>query len=367
VALDRTETEYSDVIISVDILQEVNEANHSYGLVCRAQDNNSGYYFFLNSDGSYAIQVRDGADINWLTEAWTESDSIRQEPDALNRMMAVCVEDYLALYINNNLVYEVRDFTYQEGMAGMAVTLLDSGSVTVNFDNLLIWEATAEDLPSTCPIDGDVEFSQDFDPEEQEAVLSRCLEKSNQAIELLDLVFEDDFSDDRNWDSVDENDSFMGIEDDLMLGYSNEVLVTLDNEEWYENVVIQVDTEFLDGNDNNAYGLMCRANQLDVARGYYFNISADGFYSVWVSDGTDFRFISEWERSEAINEQGTNRLTVICVDDYLAFYVNNVLLIETFDSIYSSGSVGVTLTAFEEETEVGFDNMLIWEAALLSD
>ena len=57
----------------------------------------------------------------------------------------------------------------------------------------------------------------------------------------------------------------------------------------------------------------------------------------------------------------------ICIDDYLAFYANNELLIETFDSIYSSGSVGVALTSFDQGTEVAFDNMLVWKAALVSD
>lgn len=365
IALDREGQQYADVVVSVDMMPQNTDIPQSYGLVCRAQDGNTGYHFLITTDGQYTIQLRQNETVLPLID-WTPNEVIKSNAADINRMTAVCVKDYFALYLNGVLLSEVRDTTYEAGQIGMALTLLDGSAVTVNFDNLWVWEANAEGLPVTCPTQHEIEFTETMAIDELEKILGDCLGKGNQQIVLENLALVDDFSSSDNWQVVDNTDGFLGVQNDLLIAAARETItfpISLTTSQEYNNVAVQVDVRFVDGSDNNAYGLVCRGNDDALSRGYYFIISADGQFTVQVSDGIGFRVMNDWVRSDRINQQGQNRLTAVCTDSYLAFYINNELVIELFDTIYTGGQVGVTMFSYEGMSEVEFDNMLVWETS----
>src|SRR5688572_17240960 len=111
--------EHSDVIIEVETSQISEDLNNHYGVMCRADSEGSGYFFFISGDGYYSIYKGSDDDLEALAE-WETSDAINQGEDN-NSLVAVCVEDYLALYANGTLLAEANDDEYSSGFAGFSI------------------------------------------------------------------------------------------------------------------------------------------------------------------------------------------------------------------------------------------------------
>ena len=134
-----------------------------------------------------------------------------------------------------------------------------------------------------------------------------------------------------------------------------------------ENVVIEVEVEQLSEEKDNAYGIMCRANVANTGRGYYFLISGDGQYSIRRSDGRSVNALVSFEYSPVIR-QGVSKNTIraVCIDDYLALYVNGELLADVRDNFFHEGHVGLAgaLPQTTGAIELHYDNLKIWEGRL---
>lgn len=138
------------------------------------------------------------------------------------------------------------------------------------------------------------------------------------------------------------------------------------NEMAHDNVVIEVTSTQLSAHENNAYGVMCRSDTSNNGDGYYFLISGDGYYAISKGEGEDVNELVEWTTSSAINQgQASNTIRAVCVDDYLALYVNGKFVADTEDSEYTSGYAGFAAAAFEGgNADITFDNLTITAASL---
>jgi hypothetical protein len=133
--------------------------------------------------------------------------------------------------------------------------------------------------------------------------------------------------------------------------------------EWFGDVTIELTTRQASGpdNDNTGYGVMCRVNyDPDVGglNGYAFLVAGDGFYKVARYVEGDSYDLVEWTESVSVRQgSGSNNLRVICSGDQLTFYVNGVLLAETWDETFPSGDVALFGTTYEPGVaEFRFDN-----------
>lgn len=135
------QAEHTDVILEVEVTPLTPNFQNGFGVMCRADTTNDGdgYYFMINANGYYSIQKGQGQAMQPLVD-WQRSKAIRPEIDR-NLLRAVCVGQYLALYVNNRLVAEVEDTTYSRGYAGLSVAS-GSGDVDAAFDNLVTYRAT---------------------------------------------------------------------------------------------------------------------------------------------------------------------------------------------------------------------------------
>ena len=138
---DRSE---ADVVVEVETTQFSDYRDNAYGVMCRADPsaNGNGYYFLISGDGYYSIRRGVGREVRDLVP-FTYSDAIRRDKD-FNRIRAVCLGDYLALFVNGVLLDEVRDDLYGAGTVGLTAAVPDGGDVSVTFDNVLIFTAQAE-------------------------------------------------------------------------------------------------------------------------------------------------------------------------------------------------------------------------------
>jgi hypothetical protein len=119
--------------------------------MCRVNAEGEGYAFLISNDGFGAIAYADkGASergsLSFLFD-WVESDAINAG-QAENTIRAVCVDDYLALYVNGEFVGDVEDDRFTSGgqaglIAGLFIESGDElGEVIVDFDDLTVSEGS---------------------------------------------------------------------------------------------------------------------------------------------------------------------------------------------------------------------------------
>ena len=133
-----SEESYEDVVIETAVRQLSTEQNNAYGLVCRASspDSRNGYYFLISGDGLVSIRRVERSLSSPIVD-WTPHNAVRQgERD--NQLRAICAGDYLALYVNGQLVAEGTDERFTTGLAGFAASGSEEGSVQVTFTDFSI-------------------------------------------------------------------------------------------------------------------------------------------------------------------------------------------------------------------------------------
>lgn len=138
---------FDDVVIEADVRQLSSYDHNAYGVACRLDPANSGrgYYFLIGGDGHYSIRWSNGRSLDAIVRA-TPSGLIKRGR-AANRIKAVCLGDYLALWINDRFVAEARDSRASAGAVGLAAVMNYAGkTLEVAYDDLKIWR-TALDAP----------------------------------------------------------------------------------------------------------------------------------------------------------------------------------------------------------------------------
>jgi hypothetical protein len=136
---------HSDVVIEVTTDKVSTSPADTYGIICRAHSSNNGmgYYFLINGNGYFGIRKGDGERVYMLIP-WTQSSAIRTG-QSKNTLRAVCVGNYLALYINGQFVAETTDSQFVEGFAGVVVAT-EGERIAITYDDLTIHAASlAED------------------------------------------------------------------------------------------------------------------------------------------------------------------------------------------------------------------------------
>jgi hypothetical protein len=115
----------------------------SYGYIVRSPDSNkslvdSGYIFGFSCDGHFRFYRMDGGVFNGI-QNWTYSSNLNSGPDQQNKLGILAVNDYLKIFINNALVAEYYDNTFQNGIIGLMIRAGDSSQFQVNLDQIAVW------------------------------------------------------------------------------------------------------------------------------------------------------------------------------------------------------------------------------------
>lgn len=98
--------------------------------------NGDGYLFLIQGGGSAGIFRARGRDLTPLAD-WRTSTAIEMAPQS-NHLRAVCVGDYLALYVNDTLVAEATDDVFTSGQVGLAASAANRLGARVEFDDLTV-------------------------------------------------------------------------------------------------------------------------------------------------------------------------------------------------------------------------------------
>lgn len=142
----------------------------------------------------------------------------------------------------------------------------------------------------------------------------------------------------------------------------NTVQYSILQDEVYGDFALEVDVVQLAGPPESSYGVLFR--MVDGQQFYRFDITGNGLFIVerHNGDGTWTRLIQEWTPSTALNQglNVTNRLRVLASGQSLAFYANDVLLVQVNDNTYTDGAIGLDAGTFGgSNLQVAFDNVTV--------
>ncbi len=140
------DAQYSDVVVEAEFEQTSDYDHNAFGLACRLDPANSGrgYFFLISGDGYASIRWSNGRSLEPIVEARPAAQIKRGK--AKNRLRAVCVGDYMALWVNDEFVAEARDRRASAGAVGLAGVMNYAGQrLTVTIDDLKLWRAAPDD------------------------------------------------------------------------------------------------------------------------------------------------------------------------------------------------------------------------------
>lgn len=123
-----------DITVRTDASLSKADANSKvvFGVMCRVQEDGSGIFFAVRSDGYGSIQKWDGISLTPLTD-WVYSGSIKPGIDA-NYIEGTCSGSNYSLYVNGDYVTDADDTSFTDGRIGVAVVPDAVSSVRVDFD-----------------------------------------------------------------------------------------------------------------------------------------------------------------------------------------------------------------------------------------
>lgn len=182
---------------------------------------------------------------------------------------------------------------------------------------------------------------------------------------LPNAIFADDFSNpDSGWETwTDANGSFVA--------YQNNGLRILVNDQQFDywsrtgkrfmDTRIEVDAIKLAGPNDNDFGLICRYQ--DRNNFYAFLISSDGYAGIIKVEDGKYNVLNgkEMAYSQSIRQgEALNHLQADCFGQTLALAVNGELVVQSQDSSYAAGEVGVIAgTNAKPGVDIFFDNFVV--------
>ena len=140
------DSEFADVVVEAELTQTSDYDHNAFGLACRLEPSNSGrgYFFLISGDGFASIRWSNGRSLEPIFAS--QPAEFIKRGRATNRIRAVCIGDYLALWVNDEFVAEARDRRASSGAVGMVGVMNYEGKpLTVEIDDLKIWRASFDD------------------------------------------------------------------------------------------------------------------------------------------------------------------------------------------------------------------------------
>ncbi len=184
------------------------------------------------------------------------------------------------------------------------------------------------------------------------------------------VLFQDDFTDpSTGWDvhtdslittTYDSDQYLMAYED---TGKNIWALPGLD----LKDLVMDVDTDYVAGPDNNEYGVMCRYTVSgDKHSFYFFFISSDGFYAMGKVVKNKRTILNptsgDFQPASAVktDKTATNHLTATCNGDKLSFAINGAPAGDFTDDDLAHGDIGLIIGTYDEGgVKIHFDNVMV--------
>jgi hypothetical protein len=107
-------------------------ANSAWGLIFRVQDNQNYYWFRMTDSKFFAVSVAENGEWRDVVD-WTRTETIK--PNGVNQLEVIGRENHFIFLINGEVVSEVDDERFGQGLVGLAIEGYTQGEKIV-FDFL---------------------------------------------------------------------------------------------------------------------------------------------------------------------------------------------------------------------------------------
>ena len=109
-----------------------------YGIAFRSPDYTKGYYFGLTCNGDYLLNKNDGSKFVPIINP-TKSNNINPGSGQSNIIGAKMIKSRLSFYINNKLIQEIDDGSYDKGTFGIFIAAFTTPGFSVELDEISYW------------------------------------------------------------------------------------------------------------------------------------------------------------------------------------------------------------------------------------
>jgi len=137
-----SQTFQNDVRIEVDATKSGGPDDNAFGVICRYQDVDNYYYFYISSDGFVGIGANKAGTKSIISSSdgkLTTDSSIKQGA-ATNHLRADCVGSTLTLYANGTQVATASDSSFTGGDVGLIARTFDTGGTDILFSNFFVYK-----------------------------------------------------------------------------------------------------------------------------------------------------------------------------------------------------------------------------------
>ena len=129
---------FSDSLVYVRTRKLSGPENNLFGVVCRFQDSDNFYALMIGSDGYYGIFKRVNGEQSLVDQSHMDFSETIQTGEGQNEIKAICQGDYLALFVNETRLIQVRDDSLGFGDVGLIVGNLEEVGVNILFDDFVV-------------------------------------------------------------------------------------------------------------------------------------------------------------------------------------------------------------------------------------
>lgn len=125
------------------------------------------------------------------------------------------------------------------------------------------------------------------------------------------------------------------------------------------DMIVEVEARVAKSTGESDYGILCRYQDKDNF--YAFEISEDGYYTIWEAVNGQYYTLLDWTYS-GMDFSDWTKITVSCVGDELVLAVNGTAVAQVTDDSHSYGNIGLIAGTWDEPgLVVAFDNLIVYE------
>jgi hypothetical protein len=112
--------------------------DNRFGLICRFQDNDDYYVFFISSDGYYAIGKIKNGEASLLGQDLMAYSAAIVQGSGSNHLRFDCIGKTLTGSVNGQTIAITNDADFSSGDAGLITGAFDKSGVDVSYDNFVV-------------------------------------------------------------------------------------------------------------------------------------------------------------------------------------------------------------------------------------
>jgi len=130
-----------DVRIEVDATKLGGPDDNAFGVMCRYQDTNNFYKFYITSDGYAGIIKEENGDSTVISSADGKMPQVNgiNPGTAANHIRVDCIGNNLTLYANGTQVATATDSSFSGGDVGLVAATFDTAGTDVLFKNFFVY------------------------------------------------------------------------------------------------------------------------------------------------------------------------------------------------------------------------------------